>query len=311
MNSHFLSPQNPLQDKGGVNSPVLGRQFIPINWDQLLKKYYPVYNQDLFKQCLKEICEWRDLLAEEFYYIILGCGYLFEIKEPNPEKWLKKIKQEINKAGPQLGGSGQLLADLTLDEKAVKRKIQKIGLVIGPEERLLTLKRKSGPHPQAAPRIAALATEVWIKKQLPQEDLTWLMCNLYYALSGRKIKQMTFTKMRNQAEQVTTRIYLPNERDVPVIERLVDRFSGRYERLKEEELEYRERYERYKKEGIIINHPFQEKLQKELLRHLYSFEDAFDKMLKAVGVDLVELPQPPQSFSRAFQPVVPKTFNEL
>src|SRR5574341_2072677 len=100
MNSHFLGSQKPLQDKGGMNSPVLGRQFNPINWDHLLQKYYPVYNPILFKQCLKEICEWRDLLAEEFYYIISGCGYLFEIKEPDPEKWLERIKQEINKAGP-------------------------------------------------------------------------------------------------------------------------------------------------------------------------------------------------------------------
>ena len=230
-----------------------------VNWKEWLSKYYPKLNQRALEEFLQEIRE-RRLGEEEFLYIVLGCGYLFYVRQLDPERVFEETKRDMsNHLYPRT-------AELILDEKKIRKKISKLGLVIGPEERPLTDSHTRGPRPRPTARIAALVIDTWIRRKNPKFSPAELCCGLHYALSGRKIQVTTFTRLCKKAEEVKTKIYLPAETDISTIEHLVRMFENRYQR--------------YHKEYKNRTQPIQE------LSELYPISGVMDMVLKAVGVDL-------------------------
>jgi hypothetical protein len=231
-----------------------------VDWENRLQKYYPKLNQRTFKQCLQEIHEWK-LPKEEFLYVVLGCGYLFYVRRLDPERVFEETKQDI--------GNNPRTADLILDEKKIRKKISKLGLVIGPEERPLTDSHKRGPRPRPTARITSLAIDAWIRKKDPMLEPAELTCGLHYALTGQKIQVTTFIRTCKKAEGVRIKKYLPAEKDISPIDHLVDMFESRYKRCKQ----------RYRDRELPI----------EEISDLYPIKGVIDMVLMAVGVDLPQL----------------------
>lgn len=230
-----------------------------VNWEEWLTKYYPRLNSKLFGQCLQEVGEWR-LPKEEFLYIVLGCGYLFNVKRPDEEIKLRKVKRDMgHNLSPET-------VDLILNEKGVRKQIRELGLVIGPEERPLTPNKKRGPRPRPTTRIAVLTIEAWLKSRWPGPDLDKLVCRIHLALSGKRIQVSTFIRMRKKAEGVKIKIHTPSKEDIPAINRLVSVLEDRYKRFKEE----------YKDRDYAIKD----------ISGLYPIQGVMDMVLKAVGVTL-------------------------
>jgi len=238
---------------------------MPQSWTTWLPRYYPRFNARVFEPCLQEIRESR-LPLEEFFFILIGCGYLFQVRRPDPERVYEQTLHAIS--------DDPRTVELVLDEKKLRKKIARLGLVIGPDERPLTALHTRGPRPRPTARIAALAIDTWIRRKRPASDPTEGVCALHHALSGQSIQPTTFLRMRKQAERVTIMQYIPAEHAVSAIDHLVNMFETRYHR-------YRRDYP---------NRAFTE----EDMAELYPIRGVLDLVLKAVGVEL-----PPQQLIRS------------
>lgn len=230
-----------------------------VNWVEWLPKYYPKYNSELFGRCLRKVGEWG-IPEEEFSYIVLGCGYLFYVRRLNEENEFRRVKQDL---GRKLGNKA---VGFLLNDKAVRKKIRKWGLVIGPEERPLTSSNKRGPPPRPTTRIADLTIDNWLKGRLSEQILNNLICWMHEALSGERILVSTYIRIRQKAEGVKVEIHTPSRRDVPAINRLVVMLENRYKKYKEE----------YKDMDYTIKD----------ISEFYRIKGITDEVLKAVGVTL-------------------------
>jgi hypothetical protein len=198
--------------------------------DHWLPRYYPRMDRKAFAKLKQDVHENR-LPSMEWLYIVLGCGYLFEVRPIPPTRRLQEIQARVKAT------LGQEMAELQ-DERAIRKKIKEQGLVIGPEEHPLSAKRPPGPAPMPALKIAALCIDRWVCKQRPDLDPIPWACDLYKALTSRAVKVDTYVRWQKQANGVMQSLWLeegpdrqPKETSMPLIDYLLRMFDSRYQRF--------------------------------------------------------------------------------
>lgn len=207
-------------------------------FDYWLPRYYPHLNQEAFSTLLKDARVHR-LSADEFQYVVLGCGYLYRVYPPDPENAVRQVKQQLC----ELCGEGG--ADVLMDEqraRKLKAVMKQNGLLIGPGQRPLSDKRKPGQLPNPAPKIAALTIARWVVKRRPTLEPAPWACDLYSALTSKSLKPATFERYHKQAEQETVDVWKKENESVkvPAIDHLIELFENRYKRFQREDFPVRE-----------------------------------------------------------------------
>ena len=200
-------------------------------FDLWLPQYYRHLNQERFVSLLKEAHRWQ-LSREEFQYIVLGCGYLYFVHPLDPEKVVRRVKRQV------AAQHGRIAAEALVDEGRV-RKIRALskeqGLLIGPQNRRLSERRKPGQLPNPAPRIASLVIARWIHKRKAQLESTPWACDLYIALTGRNLTPETFARYEKVAANETVHVWRgTEERQIPSIDHLLSFFDNRCGRFQQE-----------------------------------------------------------------------------
>lgn len=199
-------------------------------FDLWLPQCYPRLNHEKFTLLLKEAHRWH-LSTKEFQYIVLGCGYLYRVHPVDPEKVVRRIKQQL------VSQHGSIAAAALVDEGRV-RKIRAIakehGLLIGSHNRQLTERRKPGQLPNPAPRIASLAIAQWVQRRSRLESTPWA-CDLYTALTTRSLTPTTFARYEKVAEKEIVSVWHgAEERRIPAIDHLLTFFDNRYSRFQQD-----------------------------------------------------------------------------
>lgn len=237
-----------------------------VDWGKWIADYYPRSTGGLWKTCVDEIREHRGLSVEEFQYVVLGCGYYFHVHRPSADDVVSRLKRAIN--GPYAGDD---IADFVVDERDIRRRMEKAGWEVGPDRVRLSSTRKRGPVVDPAPRIAALSVYAWSKRRRPELDFTEFVCTVYHALSGREISGVTFGRMRKAAEGVRVRQY---EQKESAIEGWLGMLESRYEEFRRAEDEAK------RAERASVTKP----LEKEDIPSLYPISDWAAVVLRAVGM---------------------------
>jgi hypothetical protein len=197
-------------------------------FDLWLPKYYPRFNKDKFTTLLQEAHRWR-LSSQEFQYIVLGCGYLYQVRPSNPEKAVKSVKRRF------AARYGRLAAEAFMDEARATKIIalaKEQGLLIGPQNRRLSERRKPGQLPIPSLRVASLVIARWIEKREPHLISAPWACDLYTALSSRNLTPVSFARYQKVSEKETVSVWIGlEERRIPAIDHLLTFFDNRYGRF--------------------------------------------------------------------------------
>lgn len=237
-----------------------------VDWGKWIADYYPRSSGGRWKACVNEIREQRGLSVEEFQYVVLGCGYYFHVHRPSADDVVKQLKRSIN--GP-VGVDD--IAAFVLDERAIRRRVEKTGWEIGPDRVRLSNTRKRGPVADPAPKIAALSLHGWIKRRRPETDPTVFVCAVYHALSERKISDVTFGRMRKAAEMVRVPHY---EQNLSAIEGWLGMLESRYKGFRRAEDEDK------RAERAAVTKP----LEKDDIPNLYPIGGWAAVVLRAAGL---------------------------
>lgn len=237
-----------------------------VEWDNWIAQYYRRFNARLFGRCVAVIQDDRRLALEEFRYIVLGCGYYFEVCWTSADAVVARVKRQIN--GPY-GGD---IAGFVLDEARIRRRVEEHGgWEVGPDGVRLSSRPKRGPVPDPAPTIAALTVDTWIKSRIAKADPDEFVCALYQALSGRPINSTTLNRRRKTAEAVKARRY---DETPPMIEAWLGMLESRYKG-------FRRREDDDKQAGRAS---VTKLLEKEGIPELYPINGWATGVLRAVGV---------------------------
>ena len=197
-------------------------------FDLWLPKYYPRFNKEKFTALLEEAHR-HQLPTQEFQYIVLGCGYLYRVRPSNPEVAVRSVKRRL------AARYGRMAAEALVDEvraKKIRGLAKEQGLLIGPQKRRLSERRKPGQLPMPSPRIASFVIARWIDKRRPQLKPAPWACDLYTALSSRNLTPASFGRYQKDSEKETVSVWVgQEERRIPAIDHLLSFFDTRYGRF--------------------------------------------------------------------------------
>lgn len=207
-------------------------------FDTWLPRYYPRLNKEAFSTLLQEASD-HLLPANEFQYLVLGCGYLYQVYPPDPENAVRRLKQQLS----ELCGEGG--ADALVDEQSarkIKALTKQSGLLIGPGQRSLSEKRRPGQLPNPASKIAALTIARWVVKRRPTLEPAPWACDLYSALTSKSLKPETFKRYQKRAEQETVAVWKQQDESVkvPAINHLIEFFDNRFQQFQRDGFPLRE-----------------------------------------------------------------------
>lgn len=157
--------------------------------------------------------------------------YLYRVRPVDPEKVVRRFTRQLNSQ------HGSIVAAALVDEGKV-RKIRALakeqGLLIGPQNRQLTKRRKPGQLPNPAPRIASLAIAQWVQRRSRLESTPWA-CDLYTALTARSLTPTTLARYEKVAANETVSVWQgTEEKQIPAISHLLTFFDNRYKRFQRE-----------------------------------------------------------------------------
>ncbi len=200
-------------------------------FDLWLPKYYPRLDSVKVAALLKDASRWQ-LSTQEFQYIVLGCGYLYRVHPPDPEIAVRRVRRQVT------AQYGRIAAEAMMDEGRV-RKIRTLtkeqGLLIGPANRRLSERRKSGQLPHPAPRIAALVIARWVCKRRPLLKPSPWACDLHASLTSRNLTSETFARYQKVAEKEVVSVWIgTDEKRIPAIDHLLTFFDNRYSRFQQD-----------------------------------------------------------------------------
>lgn len=198
-----------------------------VNWDKFIAQYYPRFVPSLFGSCIREVQDTRHLSLEQFRFIVLGCGYYFEVRRPSSDEVVEALRRRLN------GPDGGDIARFVLDERSIRKQVkEEPWLEIGPDRVRLSRTTKRGPEINPASKIAALTVDAWVKSRIVGVDPTELVCLLYRALSGRQINETTLNRRRKTARAVKAKHY---DETLPMIEAWLGMLESRYKGFRRRE----------------------------------------------------------------------------
>src|SRR5574341_97781 len=251
-------------------------------WSKWLAAYYPNFDRPAFELWVQRIQQRKRLPWEESLYIVLGCGYLFQVHKVAPEKVLAEWRRQSPR------GMLYRLADF-VPETVVKREVEGWGCVVGPQELRLAASPKSGTRPDPAPRIAVLTLDEWFRHFERNLEPANLLSSLYPTLSGRPMQEATVIRYRKAACRVPIMLYeseysqeqkrdVPKQYETPVIGYVMELFRDRYQRSRDIA-------------AVLQRHSPSDQDAGRILKRLYLMDPPTERVLRAVNVEVAPSPR--------------------